>query len=232
MATAVEQRIMQEAQSFEAYAARALTVIGARANAWLSLQKTAAAYGITPTQVLGPELVERHRVADELAARVGRAIKGLEAGTSEIVPVRIGDKGAEFLAVRTIDGSLGFWPIVLRVLQVASMAALAGGGWQLSNAWLDVKKAEADALALRADTSHKLAELAQQVPDANMRQALALAAAEANKAADAGGTSWIDKFTQALGQGAAVAGGAGALWLIGLFLLSRRGSGGRRRAAA
>lgn len=109
---------------------------------------------------------------------------------------------------------------MLKVLQVAAASVLVGGGWQLSNAWLQTKKSEADALALRADTAHKLAELALQAPEA-YRPALAQAAAEANRAAESGGPDWVDKLLQGLGTGAAVAAGGSLLWLAALFLLGR-----------
>ena len=172
MATTLAEHFTKDAAAYELYARSAFSRIGARANQWISLQQSAARFGVKPEQVLGAELVQRHRAADALAA---------------------------------------------------------GGVWKLGNAWLETKKADADAGLLRSDTAHKLAEQAQNASDPQIKVALAQAAADANAAASAGGTTWVDSLLKGLGAVAGVAGGFGLGWLAVLYLMSRSSGKGARR---
>ena len=229
MATTLAEHFTKDAAAYELYARSAFGRIGARANQWISLQQSAARFGVKPEQVLGAELVQRHRAADALAAKVGSAILDLDAGRAELVPVATKQGQTPWLAVHEVGGELGVWLLLLRVVYVALTALAAGGVWKLGNAWLETKKADADAGLLRSDTAHKLAEQAQNASDPQIKVALAQAAADANAAASAGGTTWVDSLLKGLGAVAGVAGGFGLGWLAVLYLMSRSSGKGARR---
>lgn len=235
MAT-LTQQLEAEAESLETYARRAFAQIGARAAYWQSLQDSAAQYGILPGAVIGDALAAANYAADQTAAKIGGAILDLFEGRAELVPCRIGS-GPIFYAVRDVGsttGELGFLAIVLRVLTFATVAAFAHYGWKIGNFYLEVRKVEADAVLLQANTANSLARQAAATTDPTARAALAEAAARASEAAadSTSGTRWYDSVLKAVGTAAAVGGGAGLLWFGVLWLLGRsRGRSSSRRSA-
>lgn len=239
MAEALADQLQREAQTLETYARSAFGAIGARAAYWRTLTDAATQYGVLPAAIVGTAIAGANEYSDKKAAQIGGVILDLFDGRSEIVPCRIAG-GPVFFAVRQLGsktGELGVIAIALRVLQYASAAAFAAFGWQLGDFYLEVRKTEADAVLLQAQTASVLAFQAKLATDPKIKAALADAAARASQAAaDAkNGGDWYDPLLRAIGTAGAAAGSAWLLWLGLAWAWGRRdqaASAARRGASS
>lgn len=206
----------EAAQAVESGMRAAGPAIG-RHYAWLrSLKATARAAGMDPALLLGPIAanVEQWMI---VAQAWGKAIRAMDQGRAELQPWRVGNGPIAF-AVRKLNGetgSLGWWGVAIKVLQVASAAAITGIAYLVQDAWQTTKALEAQTESQRVAILGRLAEA--QAADPRAAAIIAKALGRADSEGSAGASSWLSTLAGSAGAGL----GGAAIALGALYFLSR-----------
>jgi hypothetical protein len=194
-----------------------------RHYAWFqSLIRSARALGANETLLFGADEAQTVTVWMLAAQAWGKSIRAMDQGRAELQPWRIGNGPIAF-AVRALNGEtgeLGWWGVALKVLQVASAAAVAGFAWLINDSYQMTEQLEAQGELARVKALARLVELQGADPRAAAKITTALARADSDSAA--GASSWLDKLA-----GGAGAGLGGAAIAFGLFWLMGRRKGRR-----
>ncbi len=212
----------RDASDFQAYVlGRAATAVLARYAFWEVLY-----LGASPGDAGLADVTAQNLAADVAARSFAKVVAGLNDGSLELVHSTESEQGSQLtlgvMRANAVPKSLGMWPIVPIII----IGAAAYGGWVLVNAWLSVRKLEAENDALRARTAAAVSAAVVRVGATDPQAAAQLADAleRANNAASNVQPGLLDKLAGAVGDvGKGVRDSAGIFLLLGAaWLWSRR----------
>ena len=184
---------------------------------WHALQQTLPGAAAT--------LAAEHREQDELAQRFAALLRGLDAGTLQVLPWREATEGPAVLRLGVVPaGAIGAGTLGFPILAVIAVGAAAVGAWVLLDAWLAARKLEANTDALRAKTQAEVTRAVTQLSatDPMGARQLANALTAANRAAAnvqpgilerIGET--VDKITETVSDNSSWLLALAAVWLFG-----------------
>lgn len=176
----------------------------------------AATLGPHLQTVLGPELIAAHARAAKREGAFAGIVRGLDAGTLQIVPWFESPADATaiekaHLGIARAGSQLGLWPLAIVALVGAVVVA---GFWVLADTYLETEQIKANADALRAQTAAKITSAVTALSATNPAAATQLAASltAANRAAAAAPPTVWQQIAGAVSNATGTALLLGLLW--------------------